>query len=104
VNCPICKSFMTKIDVTPCYNCGHESIEIKNFKVYKNEYFLSKIYEEEIILCDFCVADFESYQADYFGVKNKSQVATVVNPIKKILNAEIKKDYYCKNVNIDWIL
>lgn len=68
MNCPICDGSMEDIQVAPCFDCGHAPSELEDLRNGAHRYFRYRIWDEEIVLCDYCDADMGSYFPDYFGL------------------------------------
>ena len=99
MKCPICNIEMKCIDVAPCYDCGHSNNELKELSDGGHEYHKFSIFGEEIILCDFCDADFGSYYPDFFGLSGKvpADAQYELELIDKITNPTPIKDFYCED-------
>ena len=98
MNCPICHDDMITIEVAPCYDCGHLKNEINEMKNGEHEYHHYKIFGVDIVLCDFCDADFDSYKPGYFCLpETHPQDYPFSERRKRIKILETQKDYYCKN-------
>jgi DNA-directed RNA polymerase subunit RPC12/RpoP len=84
-------------ECSPCFDCGHEPNEIEHFNNNEHEYYVVKVFGLEIQLCDFCDADFGSYNPSYFGLKEgpveKHMSASFSDKISKPV---IEKDYVCQ--------
>lgn len=98
MNCPICNDDMITIEVAPCYDCGHLAIEIDEMKKGEHEYYHYKIFDVDIVLCDFCDADFDSYEPRYFGLSDAHpQDYPFSENRTRIKKIETQKDDYCEN-------
>jgi len=86
---------MEKIEVAPCYDCGHSEKELEELKKLEHEYHLFNVFGEKIVLCDFCDADFGSYYPEYFGFPEGSPQDYPMDLIKKITEPKPSKDHYC---------
>jgi len=53
--------------VAPCFDCGHEESELGELAAGEHEYHRYRIFDREIVLCDFCDADFGSYYPSFVG-------------------------------------
>jgi len=95
---------MTEITVAPCYDCGHEKKEIENLKKSnsspkkkkKHEYYKYEIFGQEIILCEFCYYDFDSYNPFYLGLQEDVPLHSFKHRLSKIETPKEDKDYFCK--------
>jgi hypothetical protein len=99
MKCPVCSSLLEKIDVAPCYDCGHDEDEIEEFNKNEHSYNEYKIFDEEIILCNFCDVDFHSYYPEYFGLPRGYKKSYELDFLRSIEKKSIEKDYYCKTCN-----
>lgn len=98
MKCPICNTEMMKIEVAPCYDCGHSKNEIEDMKKGAHDYYQYKIFGEDIVLCDFCDSDFNSYVPGYFGLSERYTKDYPFGDTRtKIKYLETQKDYYCEN-------
>jgi len=95
MKCPICENQLEEIDVAPCYDCGHAEGELKELKENYHEYHVFKVFGQEIVLCDFCDADFGSYYPDYFGLPGEYPQDYPMELLHKLEKPEIEKDLYC---------
>ena len=81
--------------VAPCYDCGHEKSELAELARGEHEYHLYTIYGQELVLCDFCEADFDSYDYDYLGVPEETANNYPLKLIAKVDNPRPKQDKFC---------
>jgi hypothetical protein len=97
MDCPICKTEMREVVVAPCFDCGHEDGEVKEFLNEEHEYSWFRIFGKDILLCDFCSADFPSYDPRYFGVAEDEckGFSYPMELIKEEKAGKIQKDFYC---------
>ena len=96
--CPLCSITMKKSDVAPCIECGHLEEELEHFRQGQHEYFLCEPFKRfEIVLCDFCWADFGSISPHYFGLKDPKQNNNLMPRLQKIGDPKIEKGWVCKN-------
>jgi len=73
--CPICEGQLEVIDVAPCFDCGHKARELEELSRNRHIYHVFRAFDlTNIVLCDFCDADFGSYKPDYFGYPHTGQV------------------------------
>lgn len=74
-HCPICSTELQVIDVAPCWDCGHLPRELEELKKEEHTYSVFRVFEtHEVVLCDFCDADFGSYLPSYFGLPDTGHV------------------------------
>lgn len=93
--CPICKGKLETREVAPCYDCGHEPKELDDLASGGHDYYLVKIYGQEIVLCDFCEADFDSYDPDFLGLPEECANNYPSERISKVDNPLPGEDSYC---------
>ena len=74
-NCPICFSPLESREVAACMDCGHDPQELQHFRDGKHTYAEYRIFDDlSLVLCDFCHADFSSYDPTYFGLPSKTSI------------------------------
>src|SRR5258708_39631266 len=74
-NCPICFSALEPREVAPCMDCGHDPQDVQHFEDGKHTYAEYRIFDDlSLVLCDFCQADFSSYDPAYFGLPPKTSI------------------------------
>ncbi len=59
---------MQERPVAPCFDCGHAESELRDLAAGEHEYHRYRVFGQEIVLCDFCDVDFDSYYPSYFGL------------------------------------
>lgn len=94
-NCPICSNQLSLIDVAPCFDCGHRPHELEECAQGGHEYHVFELWERNIVLCDFCDADFGSYYPDYWGMPRDSPSDFPLHIVRKIEIPCIEQDLYC---------
>ena len=94
-NCPICSLPLEAIDVAPCFDCGHAPHELGECTRGEHEYHVFELWETEIVLCDFCDADFGSYHPDYWGLPEGPLPEYPLQLVRKVDSPCIAKDFYC---------
>lgn len=97
-NCPICNGILEEKTVAPCFDCGYDSTELEELGKGEHEYFLYRIFELELVLCDFCDADFGSYYPEYFGLKGEFPKGQNydLQRMGQVKTPSISRDLYCK--------
>lgn len=95
--CPLCFGPVEAIDVAPCWDCGHDPVEIEHLRNGKHSYAEYVAFGElPVILCNYCFVDFGSYSADYFGLPSRSQVGQVLDYRRDVDPATVpRRDAYC---------
>ncbi|HEY2856346.1 MAG TPA: hypothetical protein VGJ18_26125 [Gemmatimonadaceae bacterium] len=66
-HCPICYAELELRDVAPCWDCGHAPRELDDLREGRHTYDKLCVLGQPIVLCDFCQADWTSYDPAYFG-------------------------------------
>ncbi|QTF08962.1 hypothetical protein HC231_14370 [Brenneria izadpanahii] len=95
--CPICAGELRPIPVAPCFDCGHVRGELKECKRGEHEYNVWQLWGQELVLCDFCDADFDSYTPVYWGLADKQNGSYPLQWIRKVERPRISEDLYCPN-------
>ena len=95
--CPICSTPLKPIRAAPCFDCGHASSELDECVADSHEYHLFRIWGEEIVLCDFCDADFGSYYPDYWGLSGNTpgEQSYELELLEKLVSPRVSEDLYC---------
>ncbi len=93
--CPICRGNLEMRKVAPCYDCGHTPDELTDLANGIHDYHLLTIYGQEIVLCDFCEADFDSYDPDFLGLPEECANNYPSERISKLDDPRPSQDDYC---------
>jgi hypothetical protein len=72
--CPICGEHLVLRDVAPCWDCGHDPVELQHLREKKHDYSQFRVFGHEITLCSFCMVDFSSYKPEYFGLRGRPKI------------------------------
>jgi len=94
-SCPLCAGSLELIEVAPCFDCGHSPDELGELARAEHEYHVFEIWGHEIVLCDFCDADFGSYYPEYWGLPAGPLPDYPLTLLRKVDNPEIGRDGYC---------
>ncbi|PWF24917.1 hypothetical protein [Corticimicrobacter populi] len=95
-HCPLCSGELQKIQVAPCFDCGHAPGEIKEFKRGEHTYNVWELWGHELVLCDFCDADFDSYHNAYWGLPPHAQAHNFpLNRVRELARPRLAEDLYC---------
>ncbi len=86
---------MQPIDVAPCFDCGHAQQEIEHLSQGEHDYHVFEIWGCEIVLCDFCDADFGSYLPRYWGLPEGPLPDYPLRLIRKLQSPKVSQDAYC---------
>ena len=96
--CPECGCDLDLIEVAPCWDCGHVKSEVMELNNGEHEYFEYRAFGSlKIVLCDFCDADFGSYNPEYFGLPKSRYVIgnDCLELQRKIYEPSVGKDLFC---------
>jgi hypothetical protein len=97
INCPICSSSLKEIDVAPCFDCGHAPHELEEHVRGAHQYYVFSLWGREIVLCDFCAADFDSYSPDYWGLTDEVVNGYPLKLQRKLDNSGVERDAFCSS-------
>jgi hypothetical protein len=68
-HCPICYELLEVRNVGPCMECGSGPREIDEALTGEHTFAEYRIFGElSLVLCNFCQADFSSYDPTFFGL------------------------------------
>ncbi len=74
-NCPVCFGELEVRELAPCDDCGGVPEELEHFRAGKHSYNTYAVFPGlELTLCDFCRADFASYNPEFFGLPKTSRI------------------------------
>ena len=73
-HCPVCFTELEEREVAPCYDCGDDPAELEDLRAGRHTYDEVEHLGSRAVLCDFCQADFTSYDPTYFGRKRGERV------------------------------
>ena len=96
-NCPLCGDDMESREVSPCMDCGWDPVELDHLDDSKHTYHeLEVLPGHRLVLCNFCMVDFGSYEPEYFGLpKNYSLGYEHMKMIRDVANPKQEIDSYC---------
>ena len=69
-DCPVCSNALEAMDVAPCFDCGHAARELDECRQGAHDDYVCELWGRELVLCDFCPADFGPYFPDYWGMSD----------------------------------
>lgn len=110
--CPECSESLELRDVSPCWDCGHDLVELVHLREDKHKYGVFRVFDHEIVLCDFCMVDFSSYHPEVFGLSPQTRIglgsASFIE-LRAVADPAIEKDMVCVKCNhrlkfINWLL
>jgi len=93
--CPICSGKLENRKVAPCYDCGHDPKELKEFADGVHNYDVYEIFGNRLVLCNFCSADFDSYDHDFLGFPEELANNYPLEYISKCDDPRLGEDRYC---------
>lgn len=84
-------------ELTPCMDCGGAESELNHFKSHKYKEW-EVIYNQRLVLRDFCEVDFGSYKSTFFGFKNTTNIGFEnFNFVKDIKDKRLQIGLFCNN-------
>lgn len=95
-HCPICHSELEVRDVAPCFDCGWDPTELDHLAEGKHTYTEVLAFGVPIVLCNFCLVDFSSYDPAFFNrpLRTKLGLGELVE-VRAITNPSQGKDKFC---------
>ena len=96
--CPLCSTPLEIREVAPCSDCGHLQEEIDHYFAHQHTYHEVKLFGVfTLILCDYCQADFPSYDFSYFGLPDRANLEKLaaMKLLRKVDDTGISNDFYC---------
>ena len=82
-------------EVAPCYDCSHDPDELKDFANGVHEYDIYEILGNRLVLCDFCSADFDSYDHDFLGFPEELANNYPLEYVSKLEDPRLDQDSCC---------
>jgi hypothetical protein len=82
-------------DVAPCYDCGALLNELEHLREGRHTYSQVKLFGDNIVLCNFCKADFDSYSPSYFHRSGRLRFSQQMSTVSEITQPTISRDKYC---------
>ena len=95
MRCPVCDGPLENREVAPCFDCGDDPHELDELRRGEHTYRWYRIYGQRIVLCDFCDADFASYDPKYFGKQPGHGWWAEFEPLERVEDPQPTKDGYC---------
>jgi hypothetical protein len=86
---------MTVQPVAPCYDCGHVDSEIGEFERHEHDYHQFVLWGHDLVLCDFCDADFGSYHPEYWGLPAGPLPNYPLELVGPVVSPKISEDHVC---------
>jgi hypothetical protein len=97
VVCPLCASQLAERQVAPCHDCGGAPSEIGECERGEHEYHVFELWGHEVVLCDFCDADFGSYYPEFWGLPAGADPDYPLTLLRKVDAPTISIDLYCSS-------
>ena len=99
-HCPLCHELLEVREVAPCADCGGNPRELDDFRSGQHKYFEYEVFSGlRLVFCDFCLADFDSYDPTFFGLPPQppgvSSRIGEMHFVREIHDARIEKDKFC---------
>jgi hypothetical protein len=94
-HCPICHSALETREVAPCWDCGHDPSELEDLRAGRHAYELMEVLGAPIVLCDFCKADWTSYDPTYFGQPAGKRLAIPHTVLRHLDQSRPERDKVC---------
>ncbi len=98
-HCPICHEPLEVRDVAPCYDCGADPTELDHLAAGRHTYAEFEVLGANAVLCDFCRADFSSYDPTYFGRPPRTRPERNMRFVREVRNPQPAKDKFCAHCN-----
>jgi hypothetical protein len=93
--CPLCYTSLETIDVAPCFDCGHDPDELRQLAAGEHTYDEVELLGARAVLCDFCRADFSSYDPTYFGRPLGKPIGRHIQLVRALSDPQPGRDKYC---------
>lgn len=95
MNCPICSAEMTEQRVSPCFDCGTHLSEVEEVKIAQHKFARYELWGLELVLCDFCDTDLDSYYPEYWGLPHGSPQSYPLHRLQAVEQPEITTAFVC---------
>lgn len=96
--CPICATELEIREVSPCWDCGHDPAEFEHLRKGKHTYAKFQVFGSPIVLCDFCMVDFSSYDPTEFGLARDVRIGlgtSEFQEVKPLHDPGVERDLFC---------
>src|SRR5205085_12458687 len=80
-----------------CYDCGALPEELVHLQEGKHKYAELELFGSNLILCDFCQVDFDSYSPGYFRRTGKPRFSSQMRFVRDVEKPSLSNDKYCPN-------
>jgi hypothetical protein len=98
-HCPICYTKLEVRDVAPCWDCGADPRELEDLRAGRHSCDELEALGARIVLCDFCQADFTSYDPTHFGQPAGRPLEIPRVLIRSVEVPSIQRDKVCPQCN-----
>jgi hypothetical protein len=95
--CPLCFGPLEVRDVAPCAECGGDPRELEHLREGRHTYQLLRVLDGvEMVLCNFCMVDFGSWDPTYFGLAPGTRIGFEKMQFLRDVGASDRgKDEFC---------
>ena len=95
-HCPICFEEIEVRDVAPCFDCGWDPTELEHLAAGKHTYMEVLAFGIPIVVCNFCLVDFSSYDPAFFNLRPGAKIGLgEFVEVREIANPSRSKDKFC---------
>lgn len=95
-HCPICYSELEVRDVAPCMECGGLPKELAHYQKGRQYQEVEVLPGHHLVLCNFCMVDFGSYDHSYFGLPRDYPLGfEYMQHVRDASNIGMGKDKFC---------
>ena len=99
-HCPVCATALEVRDVAPCFECGADAGELEELAAGEHTYAELLALGEPLVLCDFCQADFTSYDPAYFNRPRGTKLGLgEFQFVRELRDPAPGKDKFCPRCN-----
>ncbi len=111
-HCPICSTELEIRDVSPCWECGHDSAELDHLASGAHTYWEFEVFGIRIVLCNFCMVDFSSHDPEQFGLPQGKAIGLGTAEFRELRSVErpgVSKGKVCPACNrtlkfLNWLM
>lgn len=98
--CPICFDTLRFCEVAPCWDCGDSEDEIEHLQNGIHTYSFVSILGLELVLCNFCMVDFSSYDPAFLGMLPTARRLSLgrkgFEVLRPVDNPKVESDFVCR--------
>ena len=98
-HCPLCYYPLETRVVTPCMECGGSPKELEHFEKGRHTFHELEVFPElNLVLCNFCMVDFGSFDPTFFGLEEDARVGYErMKFVRDINESSLGRDKFCTN-------